>query len=718
MIALQLFIEGEQVELFKDESVTITQTIQDVRDIQKIFADFSRTFNVPSSKTNNKIFKHFYNPNVDGFDARVKKDAELYLNYKLFKKGKIKLEGTSLQANKGKTYRVTFFGNTVNIKDLTGNDKLSILPLLNKDAMTFTYNSTNVINYLQDGKDVFIGEQINDAVIVPLITHTDRLFYDSSANVAGTFNLSVGSANKGVLYDQLKPAVRVYAIIKAIEHFYSADNFPNRVTKSIKFSSDFFSSSNSKFYNLYMWLHKKKGGVAETDEPSVAQFGGFVHTGNSVPQTGLGLASDSLSLGVVPQSTDYQLEIQITTASTAYNFMIFKNGKIFHQTENLLGSQKPIKFDDIDDIGSGTFQFYVSSTTPTSYTLRGKLKRIRSNGTTNTIEFAGSATVVNETKFIVGQQTPDIGVLDFLTGLFKMFNLTAYYDDLTEEIKVLPLDDFYASSTTSYDITEYLDKTSSQIDNLLPYKEIDFSYEGLESFFAADHLQRFNKEWATEEFNNGNKYDGGNYVVSVPFEHHKFERLFDGSTATSVQWGWSVNKDQESSIGKPLLFYAINNTGTDIGVLETLSSKQTVTNYYIPSNSLQLTSSSNINFFAEFNEYAGTVFKNTLYNDFYNTYITQTFDPRRRLSKFQAYLPISVILNLKLQDKIIVFDNEYTINKIVTNFETGLSQLELINQMTDLSAPEDNTEDARTIDKTVVTCDNNIVTVDITTIRV
>ena len=37
MIALQLYIEGQEVELFKDESITLSQSIQDVKDISKIF---------------------------------------------------------------------------------------------------------------------------------------------------------------------------------------------------------------------------------------------------------------------------------------------------------------------------------------------------------------------------------------------------------------------------------------------------------------------------------------------------------------------------------------------------------------------------------------------------------------------------------------------------------------------------------------------------------
>ena len=70
MQELQLYIEGERVELFKDESVSLTQTIQNVKDVSKIFTSFTKTFSLPASKTNNKIFKHYYNFDiVGGFDA-------------------------------------------------------------------------------------------------------------------------------------------------------------------------------------------------------------------------------------------------------------------------------------------------------------------------------------------------------------------------------------------------------------------------------------------------------------------------------------------------------------------------------------------------------------------------------------------------------------------------------------------------------------------------
>ena len=64
MIALQLYVEGQQVEMFDDETVTLSQSIQDVKAIDKIFTEFTQTFSIPASKVNNKIFKHFYNSDI------------------------------------------------------------------------------------------------------------------------------------------------------------------------------------------------------------------------------------------------------------------------------------------------------------------------------------------------------------------------------------------------------------------------------------------------------------------------------------------------------------------------------------------------------------------------------------------------------------------------------------------------------------------------------
>ena len=59
-----------------------------------MFTDFSKSFTLPASKTNNKIFKHYYNFDIDGgFDARKKVSAKIELNDLPFRDGKI-IHGT------------------------------------------------------------------------------------------------------------------------------------------------------------------------------------------------------------------------------------------------------------------------------------------------------------------------------------------------------------------------------------------------------------------------------------------------------------------------------------------------------------------------------------------------------------------------------------------------------------------------------------------------
>ncbi len=67
---VQLYIQDTRVDLFQDETISVTDSIQNVSDISKVFTPFSKQFNLPASSTNNKLFKHYYNFDIqDGFDA-------------------------------------------------------------------------------------------------------------------------------------------------------------------------------------------------------------------------------------------------------------------------------------------------------------------------------------------------------------------------------------------------------------------------------------------------------------------------------------------------------------------------------------------------------------------------------------------------------------------------------------------------------------------------
>ena len=298
----------------------------------------------------------------------------------------------------------------------------------------------------------------------------------------------------------------------------------------------------------------------------------------------------------------------------------------------------------------------------------------------------------NAFDFIITQQIPDIKCIDFLTGLFRMFNLTSYVDDDTDEVIVKTLDNYYAGGT-SYDITEFVDRGKSSVNVALPFKEITFEHGDTKTLLASKHSQLFNNTWGKIEYTNGEKLDGKIYKVKTPFSNMLYERLtdLDTGTLTSIQYGLYVDDNQASYYGKPLLFYPVRNSGNSISFLDTTSSHSEVTQYNVPSNSVALSSSTskyNINFNNEINEYTlDNTFTDTLFEAYHKDYISDVFDVTNRLTKLTAYLPLRILLNYTLADRFNISGTTYKINSIKTNMLTGKSDLELLNDIYTPPAP-------------------------------
>ncbi len=673
---IELYIEGQRVDMFKDETVSITDTIQNVKDIGKIFTAFSRTFSLPATRINNKIFKHYYNFDiVGGFDARIKKDSNIELNSLPFRDGKIKLEGVDLKDNKPHTYRITFFGSTVTLKDLIGGDKLQSLDLTSYDQ---TYSSTAV-------RSALTYDTATSDVVVPLITHTTRLFYDSTVGAThddrDTGNLeyrSPAAHRHGVLWSELKYALRVDSIIQAIGVKYG-----------LTFSDDFFNSSNEHYYNLFLWLHRKKGDVENLTGVNQSIVNAWLATlGSPVAETQM---ISSTTMRVTGDPTRY-LSYSLTLASTtteSYKVSLQKDGIEVYNTGSITNG---ITIDQNDfDIEQGDYTVFIESSEDITFpTIEWELDYRPTGGAIETAVWTSDDTYdyISIFKFLISQQIPEMKTIDFLTGIFKTFNLTAYVDKLNGNIIVKTLDDFYSDGGV-YDITKYIDNSKGSVNIALPYKEVSFEHEDTKTFLAAKHSQKFGKTWGKESYVGGEKLDGSIYKIKTPFAQLKYERLVDvfNGQPTTAQVGFFVDDNQESYFGKPLIFYPIrqSTSTTTISFLLSETNHQPQTVYNIPSNSVYLTrmdGTQNINFAPEFNEYTGTSdFTDTLYKVFYSNYIESVFNTRNRITKVSAYLPMKILLNYTLADRFIVGDHQYKINSITTNFKNGKSEIELLNDL-------------------------------------
>tara|TARA_R110002012_G_scaffold306649_2_gene511522 strand:+ start:17266 stop:19404 length:2139 start_codon:yes stop_codon:yes gene_type:complete len=712
MQKLQLYISGERIDLFKDEQVSISLSQQDVKDPAKIFAEFTKTFTIPASKSNNIIFEHYYNFNItDGFDARNKIASNIELNNIPYKEGFVALNGVELKDNKAYAYKITFYGNTINLTKVFGDDDLSDLSELN------VYN----LNYTANDVKTKLQGAVGDDVIAPLITHTEQLFYDTNASVQTFGNLNyINGQNHGVLYSELKYAIRVDVIVQAIQAHYLNSGLP-------AFSDDFFNitkTQNKQYNNLYLWLHRKKGNVASAQQvvtfaTQVAVF--ELSSTNDPNQSNTILSGGGTTISIIPGFEDLltnTLDLFVKTGFTSipYTVELWRNGSLYWTSTEAAGSRS---FTKSTSGGFGTLPvgtYYLNIRTATAmtftniqWTFQGDIQEPQApNGWENIYETNPSPQSTSKEfnatldfEFVISAQIPTIKVIDFMNGLFRMFNLTAYFDNQPllvngntnpdfGKIKIQTLDDFYATNFNTWNISEYVDVKQSSVDVGLPYNEISFSYEGLETLLAATFSQENSTSWGALKYSGGTRVTGPNtaYNILVPFEHMQYERLFNQSNnqATTIQYGRFVDDNQEPYLGKPLLFYPIKQTnGTEISFMLTTASNVAIDDYIIPSNSQELafsTSTSNINFNDETNEYTGASgFTGTLFNNYYNTYISDVFNRQRRIIKVKAFLPLSIIYKLQMNDVMTINNQDYIINKAQINLITGESSFELLNKV-------------------------------------
>jgi len=238
---IEIYIGSERIDTYKDEDVNITLNIQNVQDISKLFTDYTQNFQVPASRQNNDVFKHYYNADISGgFQAALRQDATIFVNKELFREGSIELISVDMANGKPSAYEVVFFSAGVNLKDLFGEDELTDLDL---STYNHPYSGATIRGAFEGTTPLNGGD-----VIYPLISPVRDWIYDSASSTHEDNDLAYHTQNDthGLNYYQLKPAIRISKLIDAIESKYG-----------ITFTSSFF--SNSKFTDLYLWAHRREG---------------------------------------------------------------------------------------------------------------------------------------------------------------------------------------------------------------------------------------------------------------------------------------------------------------------------------------------------------------------------------------------------------------------------------------------------------------------------
>tara|TARA_R110002020_G_scaffold4127_1_gene18497 strand:+ start:1374 stop:3434 length:2061 start_codon:yes stop_codon:yes gene_type:complete len=670
---VQLYIQDTRVDLFQDESISITDSIQNVSDISKVFTPFSKQFNLPASSENNKLFKHYYNFDIqNGFDARFRVDARIEINHVPFRSGQIRLEGVSMKDNLPHTYKVVFFGKPSDIKDIFGDEDLNSLnPLSTYDI---SYTNTDFLQAFKVGLESTGVDATSTAkrnVVVPLILLENFYTYNT-----GSTN-QLHNVNFPVLKTDLKPAIKLKRVIEAIQTQYNIDfNMLDEGSIKTFFGSDMFDE-------LYMWLHREKSPISlpETTPPT---FGVDVETKSHK----LTFADFTYSSGdgdvltnntlIVDKGDSYSIRITVTPSITKTGEVIVKDIKtneLLYYKENISftsGTPKTIPLVDLTsgNLNQRTYNVQIRLNSESSITFTSVTMLINKNATTAHNYTASDFNL--GANIYIQDYIPKMKVLDFLTGLFKMFNLVAYTKKDSSTIYIQTFDDFMTLGT-SRDITEYVDVTQSTIDRPVPYNQINFKYSNPVTQTSLRFVNQFSQVFGDLNYSSPEKYDGQAFNQEVPFERSV---LINQQTSAGVTTGniigWWVDDAGKTALGKPYIFFnrVIDSSSNPVTSLN-------LTAYNAPSN-VSSDENHTLNFGAEYDEFNGDVNTNSLFKRFYEQYIIQTFNQNGRIIKVTANLPVSFVLNYTVNDIIVINAQEYYINSIQTDLTTGKSQLELI----------------------------------------
>ena len=736
MNQVDIYIGDYRLDLFQDEEISISLNVQNIQDISKVFTDFTQTFTVPATGLNNDIFKHYSRTDVDAstltkkvylngeslflsykyrvlgdggiveaadccadaiealggsysfttsgvtFDARLRQEARIEINSLPFRTGVIQLENVQLKGTEPYAYSLTFYGELVSLTDLFGEDYLYDLDL---SAYDHDYNGATIQSGF-DQEALLAGD-----VFYPLMSPVRNWVYDvanSNVNHENDIHYHTGGGgghHHGINYYELKPAIKAVKILEAIEAKYGID-----------FTGSFM--SDTQFNKLYLWAHRFEGYLynnASAIEWQLINMNRITGSG-----TQFDLTTDTWT---VDGTSEYQLRVQVLNPTANYELGLFRNGvEVGIGREDAIVGTNTTFFDGFIFNDGDEIQLKIRPQLPVSMTYTATDYTAYNidpdTGLPVTQQFEVDQTSSATYSFVLAMSPlmPEIKIKDFFAGIVKMHNLVIIPTDSTT-FSLQALNAWYASGTNQ-DITQYVDINEVSVERPQLYREISFDYQDTEQILGYEY-QRSNA-LGFGDLNAFFSWDGDDFQIELPFECPLFERLTDygghaggTSTLSNVLVYKSITNqvDQESQfnpyVGAPVLFYgefSLDISANTIGFIDETNAITEVNQVWYANTSSTSTGTGlaySICWGADIDPYYLTSVGKSLYQTYWEDYITDLYNAKRRVFNVSALLPLGTIINLQLNNKLIWNNQRWIINSVQVNMTTGKTNLQLLNDV-------------------------------------
>ena len=705
------------LDLYEEEDLPLTLSVEDFKNVAENVQSYSKAFNLPATKRNNKAFDSIFEITRDFkgiiFNPYQKTECILKQDGFLLFKGYLRLLDVTDKLGEI-SYNVNLYSEVIALADTLKDRAFRDLDFTelehdyNKDNIKRSWNdSGNSITYINSSTSGF--RNAYNTLRYPFVDWNHQILIGGSGS--GTGN---DSTDGNPEYTNLEQIFRPFINIKyLIDRIFEASDFTYEST---------FISNDDDFNKLYMdfnWgadnspVNIKSTKEAITDVSTIA---GNFPSYNTLSQNSNNFNSDfGYSGGVYTAQTNNQ------TYNINYAFTLKVNNVTIQQSFSGECRWKLVKAGITTYLNETPFSGIVPATSVSNAGYIGNILETLNIGDTLTPEFTndasfGSVLFTSEPTYTAGQaistvvniSSPiittgiilqtlrgELGQWDFLKGLITMFNLVTLPDeDNPNNIIIEPYGEVFVNtgSGTSladrgiqHDWTDKIDVSQMKLEPLT-----DLNKKTIFKFVEDDDDYSFNQYknlvgghlYGSKEYNAGNAFnilEGTDEIVAEPFAATVVKPLMDNfpDFITPAIYARGGDATWEGFENSPRIMYnnGIKNTGAS---------------YYIPAqNGLD---SENQTLFLQFSHLTdiptivdspptpdtrdfhfgecqlmtgvGNATPNNLFNLFWLPYYSQLYNPNTRIMTIKVNLTPSDINLFKFNDVVFLKNRTFRVNKI------------------------------------------------------
>ena len=543
-------------DLYEDEDIPLSLSIDDFKNVAEKTQSYSKDFNLPATKRNNRIFTQIFEitnsveSNAESFNPYVQTQCVLKQDGNVIFKGFLKL--IDIVNKEGEiSYNVNLYSESIILVDVLQN---KLFRDLDFDELTHDYNKTNITNSWYDSTGITLSEPLGlssfayDAALG--VNNTTVLKYPF---IDWTGNLSVDSTTNYPILNKLEDAFRPFIQCK-----YIVDKIFNDA--GFTFTSTFLNSST--FTNLFMDFNWGAG-----DMPIEVNSNSVVGNYNATSKhyagssyTNLRLTFPTTSLASVNYDTsthkitspnnnsefaityDYELAVENGSPFAGYRWFVTKaDGSPSISIDELQGTLNPLS--------SGSFSGSFTITLDQGDTLEAQFKSSIASmfyqdyniliSSTATVNITRNITAVTEST-LLNNLRGDLGQWEFIKGFINMFNLIIRQDETNPTNLLIETYDTVfndidkgltlADRKITHDWTNKIDASEIKLTPLDLAKETKFDYIEDDKDFAANlYKNTFVEPYGSKTFTaRGNTiFVESAEVSATPFAATIVKPLFD-----------------------------------------------------------------------------------------------------------------------------------------------------------------------------------------------